>query len=185
MSRIGKKQIAIPEKVTAKVADREIAVQGPLGALKRAVPTGVEIVVDGKTITVKRSDESTRSAELHGMFRTLVANMVEGVTHGFKKELDIVGVGYRAEVKGKELHMTMGFSHPVIVPFPEGITMKVDQQTHLTVSGANRELVGETAAKLRKIRLPEPYKGKGVRYTNEYVRRKVGKAAAGATGGAK
>lgn len=182
MSRIGKKMIEIPEKVTVKVADGEITVQGPLGMLKRHVPAGVEVVMEAKSATVKRTDETTRSAELHGMFRTLVANMVEGVTHGFKKELDIVGVGYRAEVKGKELHLTMGFSHPVVVPFPEGITMKVDQQTHLTVSGSNRELVGETAAKLRKIRLPEPYKGKGVRYTNEVVRRKVGKAAAGATG---
>lgn len=182
MSRIGKKLIEIPEKVTVKVADGEITVQGPLGMLKRHVPAGVEVVMEAKSATVKRTDETTRSAELHGMFRTLVANMVEGVTHGFKKELDIVGVGYRAEVKGKELHLTMGFSHPVVVPFPEGITMKVDQQTHLTVSGSNRELVGETAAKLRKIRLPEPYKGKGVRYTNEVVRRKVGKAAAGATG---
>lgn len=182
MSRIGKKLIEIPEKVTLKVADGEITVQGPLGMLKRQVPAGVELVMEGKSATVKRTDETTRSAELHGMFRTLVANMVEGVTTGFKRELDIVGVGYRAEVKGKELHMTMGFSHPVVIPFPEGITMKVDQQTHLTVSGSNRELVGETAAKLRKIRLPEPYKGKGVRYTNEVVRRKVGKAAAGATG---
>jgi large subunit ribosomal protein L6 len=182
MSRIGKKLIAIPEKVTVKVADGEVTVQGPLGILKRQIPAGVELVIDGKNATVRRTDETTRSAELHGMFRTLVANMVEGVTTGFKKELDIVGVGYRAEVKGKELHLTMGFSHPVMVPFPEGITMKVDQQTHLTVSGFNRELVGETAAKLRKIRLPEPYKGKGVRYTNEVVRRKVGKAAAGATG---
>lgn len=182
MSRIGKKLIEIPEKVTVKVADGEVTVQGPLGMLKRSVPAGVELVLEGKTAAVKRTDETTRSAELHGLFRTLVDNMVQGVTTGFKKELDIVGVGYRAEVKGKELHMTMGFSHPVVIPFPEGITMKVDQQTHLTVTGANRELVGETAAKLRKIRLPEPYKGKGVRYTNEVVRRKVGKAAAGATG---
>lgn len=182
MSRIGKKLIEIPEKVTVKVADGEITVQGPLGMLKRQVPAGVELVMEGKSAAIKRTDETTRSSELHGMFRTLVANMVQGVTTGFKRELDIVGVGYRAEVKGKELHMTMGFSHPVVIPFPEGITMKVDQQTHLTVSGSNRELVGETAAKLRKIRLPEPYKGKGVRYTNEVVRRKVGKAAAGATG---
>ncbi len=182
MSRIGKKLVTIPEKVTVKVADGEITVQGPLGMLKREIPSGIVLVVDAKTIAVNRADETTRSAELHGMFRTLVSNMVEGVTTGFKKELDIVGVGYRAEVKGKELHMTLGFSHPVVVPFPEGITMKVDQQTHLTVNGFNRELVGETAAKLRKLRLPEPYKGKGVRYSNEVVRRKVGKAAAGATG---
>lgn len=180
MSRIGKKLITIPEKVTVKVADGEVNVQGPLGMLKRLIPSGIVVTVDGKTISVTRADETTRSAELHGMFRTLVSNMVEGVTAGFKKELDIVGVGYRAEAKGKELHLTLGFSHPVIVPFPEGITMRVDQQTHVTVTGANRELVGETSAKLRKLRLPEPYKGKGVRYTNEHVRRKVGKAAAGA-----
>lgn len=180
MSRIGKKLISIPEKVTVKVADGEVTVHGPLGMLKRSIPSGIVVTVGAKEVTVSRADETTRSAELHGMFRTLVANMVDGVTTGFKKELDIVGVGYRAEVKGKELHMTLGFSHPVVVPFPEGITMKVDQQTHVTVSGSNRELVGETSAKLRKLRLPEPYKGKGVRYTNETVRRKVGKAAAGA-----
>jgi len=123
------------------------------------------------------------SRSMHGMFRTIVDNMVQGVTKGFTKELDIIGVGFRAEVKGKELHLALGFSHPVIFPFPEGVTIKVDKQTHLVVSGSNREHVGETAAVLRKLRLPEPYKGKGVRYSNEVVRRKVGKAAAGASGG--
>lgn len=182
MSRIGKKAIAIPEKVTVKVTDGEIMVQGPLGVLKRAIPTGIMVAVEGKEVKVNRADDSMGNRALHGMFRTLVANMVEGATTGFKRELDIIGVGYRAEVKGKELHMTLGFSHPVVIPFPEGITMKVDQLTHVTISGANRELVGETAAKLRKLRAPEPYKGKGIRYTGEYVRRKVGKAAAGATG---
>lgn len=182
MSRIGKKTIAIPEKVTVKVADGEIAVQGPLGMLKRAIPVGITVVVEGKDVHVKRNDDSMGNRALHGMFRTLVANMLEGTTTGFKRELDIVGVGYRAEVKGKELHLTLGFSHPVVIPFPEGVTMKVDQQTHVTVLGSNRELVGETSAKLRKLRSPEPYKGKGIRYTGEYVRRKVGKAAAGATG---
>lgn len=182
MSRIGRKQIAIPEKVTVKVADGVLSVQGPLGALKRDIPAGITVSVEGKAIAVARADDSTRNKSLHGMFRTLVSNMVEGVTSGFKRELDIIGVGYRAEVKGKDLHLTMGFSHPVVVPFPEGIAIKVDQQTHLTVSGYNREVVGETAAKLRKIRLPEPYKGKGIRYTNEFVRRKVGKAAASASG---
>lgn len=182
MSRIGRKTIEIPDKVTVKVADGEVAVQGPLGALKRHVPNGIKVSVEGKVISVIRADDTPINRSLHGMYRTLVANMVQGVTHGFKRELDIVGVGYRAEVKGKELHMTLGFSHPVVIPFPEGIAMKVDQQTHLTVSGSDRELVGETAANLRKLRAPEPYKGKGIRYTNEYVRRKVGKAAAGATG---
>lgn len=182
MSRIGKKTIAIPEKVTVKVAGDELMVQGPLGTLKRTIPTGITVSVEGKEVKVNRADDSMANRALHGMYRTLTANMVEGVTAGFKRELDIVGVGYRAEVKGKELHLTLGFSHPIVIPFPEGVTMKVDQLTHVTVSGANRELVGETAAKLRKLRKPEPYKGKGIRYTNEYVRRKVGKAAAGATG---
>ncbi len=182
MSRIGKRTVDIPDKVTVKVTDGDVIVQGPLGMLKRRVPAGITVKVEGKAVSVTRADDTPPNRSLHGMYRTLVANMVQGVTQGFKRELDIVGVGYRAEVKGKELHLTLGFSHPVVVPFPEGITMKVDQQTHLTVAGANRELVGETAAHLRKLRKPEPYKGKGVRYTNEYVRRKVGKAAAGATG---
>lgn len=182
MSRIGKKPVDIPEKVTVKVTDGEITVQGPLGMLKRHIPDGITVGVEGKAVSVIRADDTPPNRSLHGMYRTLVANMVQGVTHGFRRELDIVGVGYRAEVKGRELHLILGFSHPVVIPFPEGITMKVDQQTHVTVSGSNRELVGETAANLRKLRLPEPYKGKGIRYTNEYVRRKVGKAAAGATG---
>lgn len=182
MSRIGRRTVETPEKVTVKVADGEITVQGPLGVLNRSIPNGITVKVDGKVISVIRADDTPTNRSLHGMYRTLVANMVQGVTTGFKRELDIVGVGYRAEAKGKELHMTLGFSHPVVIPFPEGITMKVDQQTHVTVSGSNRELVGETAAKLRKLRAPEPYKGKGIRYTNEHVRRKVGKAAAGATG---
>lgn len=182
MSRIGRRTVETPEKVTVNVGDGEITVQGPLGVLKRSIPNGITVQVDGKVISVIRADDTPTNRSLHGMYRTLVANMVQGVTTGFKRELDIVGVGYRAEAKGKELHMTLGFSHPVVIPFPEGITMKVDQQTHVTISGSNRELVGETAAKLRKLRAPEPYKGKGIRYTNEHVRRKVGKAAAGATG---
>jgi large subunit ribosomal protein L6 len=182
MSRIGRKAIEIPDKVTVKVADSIVTVQGPLGMLKYNVPAGVTVSVEGKAVHVKRDDDSMQNRALHGMFRTLVHNMVTGVTQGFKRELDIIGVGYRAEVKGKELHLTLGFSHPVVFPFPEGITIKVDQQTHLTVTGPNREHVGETSAILRKMRLPEPYKGKGVRYSDEVVRRKVGKAAAGATG---
>lgn len=182
MSRIGRKTIDIPDKVTVKVMDGEVTVQGPLGLLKRRVPAGITATVAGKAVSVTRADDTPPNRSLHGMFRTLVANMVYGVTHGFKKELDIIGVGYRAEVKGKELQLTLGFSHPVVVPFPEGITIKVDQQTHLTISGFDRERVGETAADLRKLRKPEPYKGKGIRYTNEYVRRKVGKAAATTTG---
>lgn len=181
MSRIGKKEIVIPEKVTVKVADGVVSVQGPLGLLSQKIPAGVTVSVDAKAASVKPVDDSLAARAQHGMFRTLVDNMVQGVTKGFNKELDIIGVGYRAEIKGKELHLALGYSHPVIFPFPEGITIKVDKLTHLVVSGANRELLGETCAKIRKMRPPEPYKGKGVRYSNEVVRKKVGKAAAGAS----
>lgn len=182
MSRIGRKPIEVPEKVTVKIADGEVTVQGPLGMLKYTIPSGVSVVQEGKTILVKRDNDSITCRSMHGMFRTIVDNMVCGVTTGFTRELDIIGVGFRAEVKGKDLHLALGFSHPVVFPFPEGVTIKVDKQTHLVITGSNREHVGETAAVLRKLRLPEPYKGKGIRYTNEVVRRKVGKAAAGSSG---
>ncbi|MBI4367294.1 MAG: 50S ribosomal protein L6 [Deltaproteobacteria bacterium] len=185
MSRTGKKPIPIPDKVTVVVQDETVAVRGPGGSLQRRVHPLVAVAVDGKIVHVKRSDESRLARSVHGLTRTLVANMVQGVTEGFRRELDIIGVGYRAELKGKDLQLALGYSHPVLFPIPDGITIHVDKQTHVVVSGADKELVGETAARIRRLRLPEPYNGKGVRYADEVIKRKVGKAAAGATGVAK
>lgn len=185
MSRIGRQPIPVPEKVTVAVKDGQVAVKGPGGQLHRTVHPLVLVTVEGKAIIVKRADEGRLARSLHGLTRTLIHNMVHGVTEGFKRELDIFGVGYRAEVKGKDLHLALGFSHPVVFPVPDGIKIQVEKQTHLVIGGADKEVVGETAARIRRIRPPEPYNGKGVRYSNEVIKKKVGKTAAGSTGGAK
>ncbi len=182
MSRVGRQPIPIPEKVKVAVQGNLCLVEGPGGKLTRSFDPGLEVVV-GKAIEVKRHGESREIRSLHGLTRNLIRNMVEGVSHGFKKELEISGVGYRAEVKGKDLSMTLGFSHPVLFPIPDGIKIHVDKQVRLEISGASRELVGETAARIRKLRLPEPYKGKGIKYAGEVIQRKVGKAAVAAGGG--
>ncbi len=182
MSRIGKQPIAIPEKVTVTVTDGAITVQGPLGTLTRTLHPLVSVKHDGKILHVERKAEHAQARSVHGLFRILVANMVHGVTHGFQKDLDLVGVGYRAEVKGNTLVMTLGHSHPIEFVLPTGVKAQVEKQTRIAVTSADIELVGEVAAQIRRFRPPEPYKGKGVRYVGEVIRKKVGKAAAGASG---
>ncbi len=176
MSRVGKMPVAIPSGVDLTVDGRSVTVKGPKGELARQFHERVVIAVDDGEATVTRQDDSRESKALHGLSRALLANMVEGVSAGYRKELEIVGVGYRAALKGRDLEMQLGFSHPVSYSAPEGITFEVPEQTKIIVSGIDKELVGQVAANIRKIRPPEPYKGKGIRYSGEYVRRKAGKA---------
>lgn len=180
MSRIGKRPITIPAKVTVAIDGQTVTVKGPKGELSRTLPAEVTVVQEGETILVNRVDDSRAARQRHGLCRTLVANMVEGVSQGFQRKLEIQGVGYRAAVQGKNLNLSMGFSHPVNIEPPEGITFAVEGNTNVFVSGIDKEVVGNTAAKIRAVRPPEPYKGKGIRYAGEAVRRKVGK-----TGGKK
>ena len=177
MSRIGKKLIPLPDKVTVSVAGGEIKVTGPKGTLTRALPRDIEIVQEGKALSVKTTHEGRRAGALHGLTRTLVANMVTGVSAGFTKGLEISGVGFRAELAGTTLKLFVGYSVPLTYEVPEGVAVKVEKQTSLTVSGIDKELVGRVAAEIRAKRKPEPYKGKGIRYAGEVVRRKVGKSA--------
>jgi len=176
MSRIGKRPITIPGKVTIAINGSHVAVKGPKGELARVLPTAVTVEQEGETVLVKRRDESRSSRQLHGLSRTLVANMVEGVSQGFQKRLEIQGVGYRAQVQGRNLVLTVGYSHPVQIEPPAGVQLAVETNTNVIVSGFDKELVGNTAAKIRAVRPPEPYKGKGIRYAGEVVRRKAGKA---------
>ncbi len=176
MSRIGKRPIPIPAKVSITIDGQHVQVQGPKGDLSRTLPTGVKIVQEGDTILVQRESESRLARERHGLCRTLVANMVEGVANGYQKRLEIQGIGYRAQVQGKNLNMSLGYSHPVVFEPPEGIEFAVENNTNVIVSGIDKELVGNMAARIRASRPPEPYKGKGVRYAGEYIRRKAGKA---------
>jgi large subunit ribosomal protein L6 len=176
MSRIGKLPITVPSGVDVTIDGRTITVKGPKGTLSHTViaPITVERGDDG-AVLVKRPDDERKTKAYHGLSRTLVNNLVEGVTKGYEKKLEIVGVGYRVALKGSNLEFALGFSHPVVVTPPEGITFAVESPTRFSVSGIDKQLVGETAANIRKIRKPEPYKGKGVRYAGENVRRKVGK----------
>ena len=176
MSRIGKRPITIPSKVTVDINGSHVAVKGPKGELARVLPDAVTVEKEGETVLVKRKDESRSSRQLHGLSRTLVANMVDGVSQGFQKRLEIQGVGYRAQVQGRNLVLSMGFSHPVQIEPPAGIQLEVQNNTNVIVSGFDKELVGNIAAKIRDVRPPEPYKGKGIRYAGEAVRRKAGKA---------
>ena len=176
MSRIGKRPITIPGKVTIAINGSHVAVKGPKGELSRVLHTAVTVEQEGETVLVKRRDESRSSRQLHGLSRTLVANMVEGVSQGFQKRLEIQGVGYRAQVQGRNLVLTVGYSHPVQIEPPAGVQLAVETNTNVIVSGFDKELVGNTAAKIRAVRPPEPYKGKGIRYAGEVVRRKAGKA---------
>jgi large subunit ribosomal protein L6 len=178
MSRIGRSPIPVPSNVTVTLSGDNVSVKGPQGTLERRLPQGITIAQDGETLVVSRPDDERRHRALHGLSRSLVANMVSGVTEGFTKELEIVGVGYRATAKGPgAVELALGFSHPVQVDAPDGITFEVPVPTRIIVKGIDKEKVGQVAADIRKLRKPEPYKGKGVRYAGERVMRKAGKAA--------
>lgn len=176
MSRIGKKPIAVPEKVNVTLEGLSITVKGPKGELSRTLPEGVSLAQTDGSIIVSADSDKRKCRERHGLSRTLVANMIEGVSNGYSKQLEIVGVGSRAQVKGKKLVVSAGYSHPVEVIPPEGITFKVESNTNVFISGIDKELVGNEAAKIRAIRPPEPYKGKGIKYTGEHIVRKAGKS---------
>ena len=178
MSRIGKKPIPIPKGVTVKVAPDAVEVQGPKGKLRQPLPPGVVFAQDEGALIAKLQREDAELGKFHGLARSLVANAVQGVTEGWKRELDIVGVGYRAEVKGKQVHFALGYSHPVVFDVPTGIEVAIEKQTHITVTGVDRQLVGQVAANMRRLRKPDPYQQKGVRYTGEVLKKKVGKTGA-------
>ncbi|MEY3805342.1 MAG: hypothetical protein RIR69_154 [Actinomycetota bacterium] len=175
MSRIGKAPITVPSGVDVTISGRTVTVKGPKGTLSRDIPGEIVVKKEESTIVVERPNDERDNRALHGLSRTLVNNMIIGVTEGFSKELEIVGVGYRAEAQGQNLRLALGFSHPVNVPAPEGITFEIPQQTRVIVKGIDKELVGQVAANIRSIRKPEPYKGKGVRYLGERIVRKAGK----------
>ncbi|AZU00207.1 MULTISPECIES: 50S ribosomal protein L6 [Brevibacterium] len=176
MSRIGKNPISVPSGVEVKVDGQDVAVKGPKGELSVTIAEPITVSLEDGVITVARPDEERESRSLHGLSRTLINNMIVGVTDGYSKALEIVGTGYRVLAKGSNLEFALGYSHPIVVEPPEGISFSVDGQTKVAVHGIDKQLVGETAANIRKLRKPEPYKGKGVRYAGEIVRRKVGKA---------
>ena len=178
MSRIGKKAVPVPKDVTVQLTGNSITVKGPKGELSRSIHPTMKLVMDNGQVTVSRPDDEPMHRALHGLSRTLVANMVEGVSKGFQKVLEIQGVGYKAEVSPKGLNLSLGFSHPVKYDAPPGIKMVVENATVVKISGPSKELVGQVAADIRSIRPPEPYKGKGVRYQGERVRRKAGKTGA-------
>ena len=178
MSRIGKKPITIPKGVTVNVLDGAVEVQGPKGKLLQAFPPGIGFEVADGHLHARRGTDDPQLGKFHGLARSLVANAVTGVTDGFKRELDIVGVGYRAEVKAKQVIFALGYAHAVVFDIPTGIEIAIDKQTHLTVTGVDRQLVGQVAANIRRLRKPDPYKQKGVRYTGEVLKKKAGKTGA-------
>lgn len=175
MSRIGKKPIALPAGVQVELKDGLVSVKGQKGALQRPFLEGLEMDMADGIITVRRMRDDKRSRSYHGLMRTLVANMVEGVSKGFEKKLEIVGIGYRSELKGSDLTLFLGYSHPINFPLPAGISAEIEKQTLVTIKGIDKELVGQTAAKIRDLRKPDPYKGKGVKYAGEVLRKKAGK----------
>jgi large subunit ribosomal protein L6 len=176
MSRIGKQPIAIPDGVTVERKEQVVHVKGPKGNLSERMPEGIRVEIGDGQVRFQRPDDRKQSRALHGLARALVANMVKGVTESFSKELEIQGVGYRADVDGRNLKLQLGFSHPVKIPIPEGLNVSVERAVALRVEGISRQQVGQFAAEIRAVRPPEPYKGKGIRYVGEHVRRKVGKA---------
>lgn len=182
MSRIGRLPVSIPNGVKVALDERVVRVEGPKGKLHVDLPAGIQVSVEGNLLRVSREAEERKSKALHGLTRKLIANVVQGVSSGFTRVLEINGVGYRAEVKGSELHFTLGYSHPIVFPLPPGITAIVERQVIVTLQGADRQLLGKTAAVVRSLRPPEPYKGKGVKYREEVIKRKAGKAV-GAAGG--
>lgn len=176
MSRIGKLPITIPAGVRVAIDSNGVRLEGPKGKLESPIPAGVAVKVDGNVVRVERASDERKIRSLHGLTRKLIANMTQGVSQGFNRILDINGVGYRAEVKGQEIHMTLGYSHPVVFPLPTGVSASVERQIIITLTSADRQLLGETAAKIRSLRPPEPYKGKGIKYREEHIQRKAGKA---------
>jgi large subunit ribosomal protein L6 len=177
MSRIGKEPVPIPEGVTVLLDGRDLEVTGPRGTLTQRIHPAITVEVNDDSVVVRRPNDEGENRSLHGLFRSLIANMVTGVTEGYRRELEIVGVGYRAAARGGGLTIQVGYSHPVEVVAPEGITLEAPTPTRIAVSGADKQLVGQVAADIRAIRKPEPYKGKGIRYAGEQIRRKAGKAA--------
>jgi large subunit ribosomal protein L6 len=177
MSRIGKKPVPIPAGVKVVMDGSTVRAEGPRGKLSQHVPSGLAVAVEDGTLTVAREAETRTLRALHGLTRSLIANMVHGVKDGFERKLEIVGIGYRAQLQGKNLQFSLGYSHPVVFPLPEGIQAEVERQVSITLRGADKALLGQTAAQIRSLRKPNPYKGKGIRYAEEQVRRKVGKKA--------
>jgi large subunit ribosomal protein L6 len=177
MSRIGKKPIPIPQGVKVQLDGLTVRAEGPKGKLSQMVPDGLTPKMADGTLVIERSGDDRRVRALHGLARALVANMVTGVKDGFERKLEIVGIGYRAQMQGKSIQLALGYSHPVIFALPDGVTAEIDRQTAITLRGADKAVLGETAAKLRSLRKPDPYKGKGIRYAGEHVARKVGKRA--------
>jgi len=182
VSRIGKLPVTIPSGVKVAVDSSGVRLEGPKGKLQATLPPGVDVKVEGNVVRVERRNDERKSRAIHGLTRKLIANMAHGVSQGFSRVLDINGVGYRAEVKGQEIHMTLGYSHPVVFPLPAGISASVERQIIITLTSADRQLLGETAAKIRSLRPPEPYKGKGIKYREELIKRKAGKAVGSAGG---
>ena len=182
MSRIGKLPVTIPAGVKVAVETDAVRIEGPKGKLQTIVPEGIHVKVEGSVVRVERETDDRKLRALHGLTRKFIANMAQGVSQGFNRILDINGVGYRAEVRGQEIHMTLGYSHPVVFPLPQGVTAAVERQIIITLSSADRQLLGETAAKIRSLRPPEPYKGKGIKYREEVIKRKAGKAVGSAAG---
>ncbi|MBI4525121.1 MAG: 50S ribosomal protein L6 [Deltaproteobacteria bacterium] len=180
MSRIGKLPIAIPDGVRVSLKGAVVQVEGPKGKLAADVPQTIHVNIEENHLRISRETEARKSRALHGLTRKLIANMVEGVSRGFSRTLEINGVGYRAEIKGSDIHFSLGYSHPILFPLPTGVTATVDRQTILTVTSADRELLGKTAARIRQLRPPEPYKGKGIKYREETIQRKAGKAVGAA-----
>ncbi len=178
MSRIGKKPIVIPAGVKVAVQPGAVDVQGPKGKLRQAVPPGVAFEVNDGSLVARAERDDREMRKFHGLARSLVANAVRGVTEGFRRDLDIVGIGYRAEVKGKQAVFALGYSHPIVFDIPAGIDIAIEKQTHITVTGIDRQLVGQVAANIRALRKPDPYKQKGIRYTGEVLKKKVGKTGA-------
>jgi large subunit ribosomal protein L6 len=178
MSRIGKRPIAIPKGVTVSVGDHAVEVKGPKGHLRQSLPPGITVEVSNGEVRAALAREDGELRKFHGLARTLVANAVQGVSAGFKRELDIVGVGYRAEVKGRQVVFALGYSHPIVYDIPQSIEIAVEKQTHVTVTGVDKQLVGQVAANIRAMRKPDPYKQKGVRYTGEVLKKKQGKTGA-------
>ncbi len=176
MSRIGKVPVTVPDGVKVTLNDGSISVEGPKGKLMTTVPAKISVKVEGKELRVSRESDAPGDRALHGLTRKLIGNMVEGVSQGFQRVLEINGVGYKAEVSGQNLNLILGFSHPIAFPLPSGVTAKVDRQTLITLESSDKQALGQTAARIRSLKAPEPYKGKGIKYQEEVIRRKAGKA---------